>query len=336
MKSSNFIPNTNNITSNFYLDLNNIKVPFLEVNPENSTKDFEVILFHGASPYGEEHPSMINLALALANCGIKVYIPKLPKLTELEITSETIDLILHFYLMIKKNSPQTNIVPAGISFGGGLLLKAMIRKELKKYTPNSILTYGTYFSLETSIDFLITGKINNEGNEEYVKPNDWGLIVLFHNYLSGIKTGFDTEQMQKVLKLRVKNLVSESEKEFEKLPKFQQNILIDIYNSNQTEDIIKMTKEMKKVFKKEMKEVSPSEICNKINFKVFLMHGANDSMVPYTESIKLHKNLNNSLLFLSGLYEHREISTGNSILQKFGELKRMSNFFTKFMDYNEK
>ena len=58
-------------------------------------------------------------------------------------------------------------------------------------------------------------------------------------------------------------------------------------------------------------------------------------MVPYTESIKLHKNLNNSSLFLSGLYEHRKISTGNSVLQKFGELKRMSNFFTKFMDYNE-
>ena len=105
--------------------------------------------------------------------------------------------------------------------------------------------------------------------------------------------------MQKVLKLRVENLVSESEKEFEKLPKFQQNILIDIYNSNQTKDIINMTKEMKKVFKKEMKEVSPSEICNKINFKVFLMHGANDSMVPYTESIKLHKEC---IIFLLNLW----------------------------------
>lgn len=335
MKSSNFIPNTNNITSNSYLDLNNNEVPFLEVNPENPSKNFEVILFHGASPYGEEHPSMINLALALANCGIKVYIPKLPKLTKLEITNDTIDLILHFYLLIKKNSPQMNIIPAGISFGGGLLLKAMIRKEVKNNSPKSILTYGTYFSLETSIDFLLTGKIDMEGNEEYVKPNDWGLIVLFHNYLSGIAPGFDTEQMQKVLRLRVENLVSESEIEFEKLPIFQQKILIDIYKSNQTDDISKMTKEMKKVFKKEMEEISPSEICNKIDFKVFLMHGANDSMVPYTESIKLHNNINNSSLFLSGLYEHREISKGNSVFQKIMELRRMSDFFTKFMDYNE-
>jgi len=84
-----------------------------------------------------------------------------------------------------------------------------------------------------------------------------------------------------------------------------------------------------------MEDISPSKICNKIDYKVFLMHGANDSMVPYTESIKLYENIKNSSLFLSGLYEHREISKGNSVIQKLIELKKMSSFFTHFMDYNE-
>lgn len=335
MKTSNYPPNTNNILKNYYIDLDGNKIPFIEVNPQNSKLDFETILFHGASPYGEEHPAMINLALALANCGIKVYIPRLPQLTRLEINKKSSELIAHFYTFIKMKISSKKIVPAGISFGGGLLMKAMFNDNLKNINPKSILTYGSYFSLETSINFLLSGKIINNGNEKFVKPNDWGLIVLFHNYLSGINAGFDTNQMQKVLKLRVNNNVTESEIERENLPELQNQILEDIYNSNQTEEIKRMTNLMIKEYKSEMEDISPSKICNKINYKVFLMHGANDSMVPYTESIKLHENIKNSSLFLSGLYEHRELAKGNSIILKIKELKKMSSFFTYFMDYNE-
>ena len=95
-----------------------------------------------------------------------------------------------------------------------------------------------------------------------------------------------------------------------------------------------MTDLIKIAYKNEIEKISPSKICNQINYKVFLMHGVNDSMVPYTESIKLHENIPDSSLFLSGLYEHREISKGNSIIEKVKELKKMSSFFVKFMDYN--
>jgi len=334
IQANNCPPNSDNIDSKFYKDLYGIDVPFLEINSLKKNLNFEVILFHGASPYGEEHPAVISLALALADSGIKVYIPKLPKLTELEINTETVDLIAHFYLFIKLKFPQKNIVPSGLSFGGGLLMKAMLKNSIKDYLPKSILTYGTYYSLETSIEFLLTGKIKYNGNEEIVIPNDWGLIVLFHNYLSGIDVGFDSTQMQKVLKLRVNNKVTESENEMKRLPENQIKILEDIFHSHQTPEINKMTDQIKVAFRDEIEDISPSKICEKIGYKVFLMHGASDSMVPYTESIKLHENISNSSLFLSGLYEHREITKGNSVIQKLKELQRMSSFFTEFMDYN--
>jgi hypothetical protein len=334
LKTNNYPLNTDNISSKVYKDLNGSDVPLLEIEPLKKKINLEVILFHGASPYGEEHPAMIDLALALSNGGIKVYIPRLPKLTQLEINIETVDIIAHFYSIIKEKSPNKNIVPAGMSFGGGLLMMAMLKDNVKNILPKSILAYGTYYSLETSIGFLVSGKIKNNGNEEFVKPNDWGLVVLFHNYLSGIDVGFDSTKMQKVLKLRVNNKVSESEIEMKKLPENQIKILENIFQSNQVPEIIEMTDLIKIAYKNEIEKISPSKICNQINYKVFLMHGVNDSMVPYTESIKLHENIPDSSLFLSGLYEHREISKGNSIIEKVKELKKMSSFFIKFMDYN--
>ena len=114
----------------------------------------------------------------------------------------------------------------------------------------------------------------------------------------------------------------------------ERSLLSDIFNSSQTPQIRKLTKLMKNRYKKDMVLISPAEICNKINFHVFLMHGANDSMIPYTESIKLNKKIETSSLFLSGIYEHGELSGGNSIIQKLIEFYRMSSFFTKFMDFN--
>ena len=108
----------------------------------------------------------------------------------------------------------------------------------------------------------------------------------------------------------------------------------DRFNSFQTPQIQELTELMKARYKKDMESISPEEICDKIKFHVFLIHGANDSMVPYTESIKLNKKLKKSSLFLSGLYEHRELSGGNSIFLKLIEFYRMSSFFTKFMEYN--
>ena len=64
------------------------------------------------------------------------------------------------------------------------------------------------------------------------------------------------------------------------------------------------------------------------------MHGANDSMVPFTESIYLHKNLPNSTLLISFLYEHREISTDRNIFFKIKEFIKLINFNAKYIRYN--
>ena len=102
LKTNNYPLNTDNISSKVYKDLNGSDVPLLEIEPLKKKINLEVILFHGASPYGEEHPAMIDLALALSNGGIKIYIPRLPKLTQLEINIETVDIIAHFYSIIKE------------------------------------------------------------------------------------------------------------------------------------------------------------------------------------------------------------------------------------------
>ena len=81
--------------------------------------------------------------------------------------------------------------------------------------------------------------------------------------------------------------------------------------------------------------MSPLYWADQIDSKVFIMHGSNDSMVPFTESINLDKYLKNSSLFISYMYEHKEISTNRGILFKLKEIIKMILFFRGYFRYNE-
>ena len=76
-------------------------------------------------------------------------------------------------------------------------------------------------------------------------------------------------------------------------------------------------------------------IVPEIKNKVFIMHGSNDSMVPFTESIELHRSIEASSLFVSYMYEHKEISTDKGIIFKVKEFYKMFKFFKGYFKYNE-
>ena len=83
-----------------------------------------------------------------------------------------------------------------------------------------------------------------------------------------------------------------------------------------------------------LKFLSPENWIQSIKDHVFIMHGANDSMVPFTESSFLDENLKNSTLLISFLYEHREISTNRNIFFKLKEFLKLIQFNAKYIRYN--
>ena len=87
------------------------------------------------------------------------------------------------------------------------MLKASL--ELKKVIdPNQILmTYGTFFDAKAILDFLLTGKIEDNEKQFFVKPHEWGLIVIFKNYLKNLDLEWDIEGVQNVLELQIEEKI---------------------------------------------------------------------------------------------------------------------------------
>ncbi len=275
----------------FYPGLNNEDIPLKIFSPKSHHRS-TLILYPGATVKGEAHPKMITLARSLAGTGIKVLLPRIPPLFDLQLSKEIFLLTVHFYKWVLKKSENNHPINlAGVSFGGVIVLKACLDSFLIKNKPKSILVFGTSYDVGTSMEFMFSGKIDDNGRALDIKPDPWSIIVLFHNYLNEINIGYEniSDEIKRIMDIILKDC------------------------SDQLEFF------------------SPKFWCGDITNNIFILHGKNDSLSPYTESIKLDKKLPNSDLLITGLFEHREISNKISFIEKYRETLNIYKFLSRYL-----
>ena len=194
---------------------------------------------------------------------------------------------------------------------------------------------GAPFNVNSGLKFVTTGEIITNGIKKYITPDPWGLIILFYNYFKDINSNYNNKNIIETLECRINEDFEKLNSKINNLPIDEKEFVTEILDGNPTPEIMKYINLILKKHKNDFEKISPGNIIHKINNKIFIMHGANDSMVPYTESEKLAKNLKKSDLFISYLYEHREIASHNSLYFKLKECFRMISFFASFFEYDE-
>ena len=276
------------------------------------------------------------LGRLLAQVGFMVYIPRIPPLKNLDISEINVQWFAHFYqwtLDVEKVNPHQTIM-IGISYGGGIMLKTLLNIKDRVPLPKTLLTYGTYSDAESTLKFLLTGESSIKGKTYQITPNKWGLIVLFHNYLKNLTTEWDTSNLQRAIRLQIQDKSQECDRHINKLPEFQKDIFYSIIKGNPTSEVKVLAEAIIKNEQKTLKSLSPKYWAKDFQEKVFILHGSNDSMVPFTESIQLAEDLPNSELFISYLYKHSEFCTNGGLFFNLLEIIKLIRFYAKFFNHD--
>ena len=317
-----------------YPGLSGEDVPLKIISKITNTKDV-IILYPGASPYAEYHPKMLELGTVLAISGFKVYIPRIPPLKDLDITEKNIQWFNHFYkwLLGEKNIYANNIAMVGLSYGGGLMLKSLLDSKNKLPSPKAILTYGTYSDGKTIVPFLLSGKIFVNGASYTIPPHEWGLIVIFHNFLKNLKLDWNSEKIQEAIAYHIREKFTQRDNIVGNLPKDQKRLFQNIMKGEVTSQVRDLVEKIIENEEGVFENLSPIVWGKHIQQKIFILHGANDTMVPFTESIKLAKYLPQNEMLISYIYEHKEISNNRGYFFTFREIFRLINFYAKFFHH---
>ncbi len=295
-----------------------------------------IIIFLGASPDGEKHKAVNLLAKNLASLGYNVFVPRIPLLMQLNISNDNVDWIRYIYNMIqdRKDVDNKNIIGFGISYGGGMLLKASLQEEFQRNPLKSIYLYGSGCNTDTILRFITKGEFEVGGEIRKITPHDWGLTVFFHHFMDEIDFGFDKKQIKEVIQLRVSGQKEKSNDKIKLLNNKELNIINAIMKGDINSEVQKIVDQILKNKAKYIDDLSCKKACKDIATKVFILHGANDNMIPYTESIQLDELLPDSELLISYLFEHKGISSKRNIFFKIKEILRLVQFLAKFQRYN--
>jgi len=318
-----------------YTGINGNQVPMRIYYSKKKTKK-TAIIFLGASPDGEKHKAINYLAKIITKFNYNVFIPRIPPLMQLNISNENVDWITYLYELIgsRKDVDSKNVATVGISYGGGMLLKASLSKKLIDSPPKSIFLYGAGCNAETILKFITKGEFDNNGKLVKVIPHDWGLTVFFHHFINDIDFGFDRKNIKEVIQLRINNDKEKARERLKELDSDECKIAKSIITGKIIPEVQVMVDKLIGIKLDYIEELSCKPICHQVKPKVFIFHGANDKMIPFTESIQLNQLIPNSNLFISYIFEHKGISTKRSIFFKLKEVFKMIRFFSQFDKYN--
>ena len=324
------------VLDRYYVDRHENKVVYKTFASPNPRK-MNFIIYPGASPTAESHPGLIMLGTVLSKIGYNVYIPRIPLLKKLIINEEVVKDFSFFYKWIINNKKieSKNIGLIGISFGGVMTLKIFEEKNLIAHHPKSIFTYGTYNNFKSALDFLSSGLIKIDGREKKISPHPWGLVVMFYNYFQSINTNLDVKKINKVLEFQINDDTDQVKIHLDKLPDDEKKVTKKILDCNIDTEILNYINLMIDINKTSFNNLSSTNDKYLVKSRVFIFHGANDNMIPYTESLDLSKKIKDVDVFISYLYEHKEIAENKNLLVKLLEIIKMIKFVHSYINYNE-
>jgi len=98
-KYQNLSPSSIEEEDSSYPGLNNENIPLKIFNPSKPYNSI-LILYPGATVKGEAHPKMITLARSLAINGVKVFLPRIPPLIDLQLSKEIFPWTLMIFMLI--------------------------------------------------------------------------------------------------------------------------------------------------------------------------------------------------------------------------------------------
>lgn len=289
--------------------------------PKNKTKSC-LIVFPGASPFGENHPALNVLGAALARHGIEVIVPRIPLLMDLKIVPEIIPSMCRFYSWFTEQRQNLPIRIAGVSYGGAMVLKCLLEKPFIDRPPKAVLVYGTHCDLRRALDHYFLP-------EPRELTSEWPLIVFFHNFLHRIDTGYNTDGLENFLIRRVRD--DEALDYLTTLEGPEGDLARSLAQGEITDEIRRLTPMILDSCNAELEFFSPSNWADGIDNRIHVLHGSQDVMVHWTQSVELSQILPHNRLLITHLFEHREMVRTGTGLRRLKELFRLILFVNCFL-----
>ncbi len=245
-----------------------------------------MVVCHGVHHLGIDEPRMKKFARAIASAGVVVLTPELTDLTQYRIDPRSVTTIGRAALALRTRVSRSGVGVLGLSFAGGLSLLAAADPSFAPAI-DFVVAVGAHDDLERVARFFVTDEIEDDrGNKVHLHAHDYGAVVLVSMYVGSFFDTPDVGAAREALRLWLCEEFDNARAAAKKLSPAGQAKLALVFEHR--EDLLRP--EIERVIdahRAEMKRVSPHDALSGLRARVFLLHGAGDTVIPSSETLWL-------------------------------------------------
>jgi dienelactone hydrolase len=266
------------------------QVPCRLYMPRGVVHPSGLVLLHGVHRLGISEPRLVNFARAFAASGVAVLTPELTELADYRIEPASIATIAVAVRDLSRRLRQPKVGVMGLSFAGGLALIAAAEPQLAPSIAY-VVSVGAHDDLTRVAQFLVTGEtVLPNGTRIKQQPEQYGALVLVYAHVDAFFAAPDVANAHEAIRLwlweqydaaraQEKDMTGPGRDKLEALFHYdlsgmKNEILADI-TRNQTA----------------MRAVSPHGRLQALHVPVYLLHGAEDAVIPSSETLWLEQEV---------------------------------------------
>ncbi len=248
-----------------------------------------IVLVPGAAQRGKDDSRLKALANTLARNRFIVLVPDIPNLRELKVQAEDSRIITaaFTYFISRPDFPANGQAGIGaFSYAVGPAILTALDPAVRENV-NFVLSVGGYYDVEQVITFFTTGYFRNKNAWQFLEPNVYGKWIFVLSNVEHLTDPIDKENFIRIAQRKMKNPEASIDDLTINLTAEASSILTLLQNQN-PEHVPNLIANLPSTIRAELDALDLSnKDLTQLEAQLILLHGTDDNIIPYTESIAL-------------------------------------------------
>ncbi|MBI4608169.1 MAG: hypothetical protein HY726_04080 [Candidatus Rokubacteria bacterium] len=243
-----------------------------------------LVLVHGLSRQGQAHPSFQRMARALARAGFLVLAPDFPRLRAFQLAESDVALVVDAVKLLGRETPGPLGI-LGFSFGAGPAVLAAADPGIRERVA-LVGSFGGYWDLRRVIIFIATGWYEEDGEWRRARPEEYNRWKLLAALTPHVADPEERRRLEYLAELKLADPGADVGAHTSRLG-VEGRRFLQLVESRELEQVAALMDALPLATKERFRRLSPASRIGEVRARLLVAHGAADSSIPYTESVRL-------------------------------------------------
>jgi pimeloyl-ACP methyl ester carboxylesterase len=261
--------------------------------PADGPPQAGIVMVAGVVPLGNRDPRLIAFAETLARARFAVLAPEMPGFRALQVSPQDPRIVADAVAHLADRpdlAPEGRLGIAAFSFSVGLALLAALEEDVRNRV-QFVLGIGGYYDLPATIAYFTTGYMTLDGEREYLAPDPYGKLIFARSSLPYLSDLRDRKTLAEMVRRRLEDPAADIASLAPRLGS-EGGAVYGLLTNTDPDRVPALIGSLPPGIRQLIVALSlHNKDLSHLKARLILVHGKDDVIIPYTQSIALARAL---------------------------------------------